>query len=249
MAHDALSLEGKTVGYGSGRETGIGAAIARAWARNGASVAIHYVSEDSKARAEKVAINISTEFGTKATVIQGGVENDDTAESMVKQILEPFDVDHIGILVHNAEAARNTPLLEVKAEQLEYEYAVNVLGVIYMIQAVVGVGRMPQGGRIINIGSISSKILVPPPLGKTSGITVNTIAPGPVPTDLSTPLLVASDGSATALQISMSEQKRAANRLGTVEDIADATLLLVSEKSRWITAQFISVSGGITGTM
>lgn len=83
---------------GSGRETGIGAAIARAWARNGASVAIHYVSEDSKARAEKVAINISTEFGTKATVIQGGVENDDTAESVVKQILEPFDVDHIGIL-------------------------------------------------------------------------------------------------------------------------------------------------------
>lgn len=87
------------------------------------------------------------------------------------------------------------------------------------------------------------------PCGKTSGITVNTIAPGLVPTDLSTPLLVASDGSATALQISMSEQTRAANRLGTVEDIADATLLLVSEKSRWITAQFISVSGGITGTM
>ena len=42
---------------------------------------------------------------------------------------------------------------------------------------------------------------------------------------------------------------RAANRLGSVEDLADATLLLVSEKSRWITAQFISVSGGITGTM
>jgi NAD(P)-dependent dehydrogenase (short-subunit alcohol dehydrogenase family) len=47
----------------------------------------------------------------------------------------------------------------------------------------------------------------------------------------------------------MYEQTRAANRLGTVEDLADATLLLVSEKSRWITAQFISVSGGITGTM
>lgn len=60
---------------------------------------------------------------------------------------------------------------------------------------------------------------------------------------------MAPDGSATALQISMYEQTRAANRLGTVEDLADATLLLVSEKSRWITAQFISVSGGITGTM
>lgn len=60
---------------------------------------------------------------------------------------------------------------------------------------------------------------------------------------------MAPDGSATALQISMYEQTRAANRLGTVEDLADSALLLVSEKSRWVTAQFISVSGGITGTM
>lgn len=61
--------------------------------------------------------------------------------------------------------------------------------------------------------------------------------------------LVNSDGSPTALQLSLYAQTRAADRLGSVEDVADATLLLVSEKSRWITAQFISVSGGITGTM
>ena len=47
----------------------------------------------------------------------------------------------------------------------------------------------------------------------------------------------------------MYAQTRAANLLGSEEDLADATLLLVSEKSRWITAQFISVSGGITGAM
>jgi NAD(P)-dependent dehydrogenase (short-subunit alcohol dehydrogenase family) len=62
-------------------------------------------------------------------------------------------------LVNNAAAARNTSLLEVKEEQLEYEFAVNVFGVIYMTQAVVGVGRMPKGGRIVNIGSIASKVL------------------------------------------------------------------------------------------
>lgn len=66
---------------------------------------------------------------------------------------------------------------------------------------------------------------------------------------MSKPLLVKPDGSPTALQLSMYEQVRAANRLGTPEDLADAVLLLVSEKSRWITAQFISVSGGVTGTM
>ncbi|CRG82877.1 hypothetical protein PISL3812_00223 [Talaromyces islandicus] len=269
MSADTLSLAGKTaLVTGSGRETGIGAAIARTLARNGASVAIHYVSEGSKARAEKVAFDINKEFGTKTTVVQGGVEEYDTAKNMVEQILKAFGVDHIDILVNNAAAARNTPLLEVEKEQLEHEFAVNVFGVIYMTQAVVGVGRMPPGGRIVNIGSIASKILVPPPvygatkaamdalttfwageLGKNHGITVNTLAPGPVPTDMSGPYLVAPDGSPTALQLAMYERTRAADRLGSVEDLADATLLLVSEKSRWITAQFISVSGGITGTM
>ncbi|OAP62651.1 hypothetical protein AYL99_01878 [Fonsecaea erecta] len=269
MAPDTLSLAGKTaLVTGSGRETGIGAAIARALARNGASVAIHHVSEASKARAEKVAKDIEEEFGTKTTIVQGGVENYETAKSMVEQVLKAFGVDHIDILVNNAAAARNTTLMEVKQDQLEYEFSVNVFGVIYMTQAVVGVGRMPKGGRIINIGSIASKLLVPPAvysttkaamdalttlwageLGKSHGITVNTIAPGPVPTDMSRDYLVAPDGSPTPMQRSMYEQTRAANRLGSVEDLADATLLLVSEKSRWITAQFISVSGGITGTM
>jgi NAD(P)-dependent dehydrogenase (short-subunit alcohol dehydrogenase family) len=99
MPADTLSLAGKTaLVTGSGRESGIGAAIARALARNGASVAIHYVSEGSKARAEKVAIDINKEFGTKTTVVQGGVENYDTAKNMVEQILKAFSVDHIDIL-------------------------------------------------------------------------------------------------------------------------------------------------------
>ena len=99
MAPETLSLAGKTaLVTGSGRETGIGAAIARALARNGAFVAIHYVSEDSKLRAEKVAKNINKEFGTKTTVVQGALENFDTAKNMVEQILKAFDVDHIDIL-------------------------------------------------------------------------------------------------------------------------------------------------------
>lgn len=99
MSADTLSLAGKTaLVTGSGRETGIGAGIARAFARNGASVAIHYVSEDSKARAEKVANDINKEFGTKTTIVQGGVESYDTAKNMVAQILKAFSVDHIDIL-------------------------------------------------------------------------------------------------------------------------------------------------------
>jgi NAD(P)-dependent dehydrogenase (short-subunit alcohol dehydrogenase family) len=86
-------------------------------------------------------------------------------------------------------------------------------------------------------------------LGKSHNITVNTIALGPVPTDTSRQYLVNPDGSPSEVHDTFVAQTRADSRVGTVEDIADAALLLASEKSRWITAQWISVSGGITGTM
>jgi NAD(P)-dependent dehydrogenase (short-subunit alcohol dehydrogenase family) len=82
--------------------------------------------------------------------------------------------------------------------------------------------------------------------GKSRGITVNSVAPGPVPTDRLPPEARSDPNTAKTLA-SMMEVTRAANRLGTVEDIADITLLLVSEKARWITGQHIDASGGMTG--
>jgi len=80
-------------------------------------------------------------------------------------------------------------------------------------------------------------------LGRGHGITINTIAPGPVLTDSLPPGIPAVD----QMKNSLVAMTRAEDRVGTVDDIADALLLLASEKSRWITGQFISVSGGITG--
>lgn len=99
MAADTLSLAGKTaIVTGSGRENGIGAAIARAFARNGANVAIHYVSDSSKTRAEKVAADLAKAFGVKTTVLQGGVDKQDVAVGLVQQALEDLGADHIDIL-------------------------------------------------------------------------------------------------------------------------------------------------------
>lgn len=99
MTADTLSLAGKTAFItGSGRENGIGAGIARTLARNGASVVIHYVSEPSKARAEKVAADIGREFGTKTTVVQGSVDSYSTVTRMVEQALKALGTDHIDIL-------------------------------------------------------------------------------------------------------------------------------------------------------
>ena len=76
--------------------------------------------------------------------------------------------------------------------------------------------------------------------GRSRGITVNAVAPGPVRTDI-IPLEVQD-----VVQKPQREITRAADRVGTIEDLGDAVLLLASEKSRWITGQHISVSGGIT---
>jgi NAD(P)-dependent dehydrogenase (short-subunit alcohol dehydrogenase family) len=99
MSPDTISLAGKAaIITGSGRENGIGAAIAKAFARNGASVAIHYVSETSKAGAEKIATSIANEFGTKTTVVHGLVGDRNVAKRIVEQALEGLETDHIDIL-------------------------------------------------------------------------------------------------------------------------------------------------------
>jgi NAD(P)-dependent dehydrogenase (short-subunit alcohol dehydrogenase family) len=78
--------------------------------------------------------------------------------------------------------------------------------------------------------------------GRAHGITVNSIAPGPVATDIVAGAEEMKENGKHLLKLT-----RAGERIGTTDDIADATLLLVSEKGRWITGQYISVSGGITG--
>jgi NAD(P)-dependent dehydrogenase (short-subunit alcohol dehydrogenase family) len=78
--------------------------------------------------------------------------------------------------------------------------------------------------------------------GKTKGITVNAVAPGPVATDI----IAGAEGMEEVAKHFL-EITRAGERIGTVDDIADSVLLLVSERSRWITGQYISVSGGMTG--
>ena len=84
--------------------------------------------------------------------------------------------------------------------------------------------------------------------GKSGGITVNSVAPGPVATDRLPPDPENDQMMQKAMAV-MIEVTRAADRMGTVEDISDTTLLLVSEKARWITGQHIDTSGGITGQL
>ena len=98
MTVDTLSLQGKVaIVTGSGRENGIGAGIALALARNGASVVVNHVSDFVKDRALYVAETLRL-AGGQAIVVQSAVDTLEGARELVKQTLEGFKTDHIDIL-------------------------------------------------------------------------------------------------------------------------------------------------------
>ncbi|CAG9998462.1 unnamed protein product [Clonostachys byssicola] len=261
MPVDTLSLAGKVaIVTGSGRENGIGAAIAVALARNGASVTINYVSDSVTDRAHAVASRIMADGG-HAVVVQTTIDTPEGAHYLAQETLKAFNTDHIDILINNAGVGFAANTLAISPEQVTKTLDVNIKGPILVAQAVVP--YMPPGGRIVNTSSIASKLgdaNIPTygaskaaldslawswakEWGRSKGITVNVVAPGPVTTDI---VKFVPTDMVKAIQQPSIDMTRAADRVGTPEDIADAVLLLVSEKARWITGQYISVSGGIT---
>lgn len=161
--------------------------------------------------------------------------------------------------MNNAAAGSPKGALQSDRQSLDSIFESIVYGPVFTIQAALP--HMPRGGRIVNIGSIASKLGMTPSavygaakaaqdaltysmameLGRGHGVTINTVAPGPVDTD-ALPKEVAEKIHGALVPMTRVEE-----RVGTQDDIADAVLLLASEKSRWITGQIISVSGGITG--
>ncbi|KIW03912.1 uncharacterized protein PV09_04755 [Verruconis gallopava] len=276
MAADNLSLAGKTaIVTGSGRENGIGAAIATALAQNGAAVTINYVSDASEPRSANVVKTIR-DLGGKAIAVRADVSVPDEAKRLVSETLKAFGTDHIDILVNNAGSGWPHSTLDISKAELEAMFTSNVFGAIFQTQATVP--HMPKGGRIVNITSIASKMgmaaspmygaskaaldsltftwarevssnrtagleatLTPDQFGLSKGITVNAVAPGPVMTDFVSAGEVEMDFTAFL------DMTRAERRVGTAQDIADIVLLIVQEKARWMTGQYVSASGGITG--
>ncbi|KAK9426965.1 hypothetical protein V1505DRAFT_389219 [Lipomyces doorenjongii] len=267
---DSLSLSNKVVIItGSGKENGIGAAIALTLAGSGARVTLTTSltplrhSAVGKGRAIAVKADVSTAEGSK---------------KIVEETLSGFGVDYINIIGRRNTLAllnrRCIPvfsfknklltsrlLSELKAEDIMKTFQVAVVGPVLLLQAAYP--HIPRGGRIVNIGSVASKLgFVQMPIYAAAkaamdqltftlareigrdgkNITVNTVAPGPVLTDSLPPVPEVEPVKDYLISLTRAEE-----RVGTVEDIADAVLLLTSEKSRWITGQFISVSGGING--
>jgi 3-oxoacyl-[acyl-carrier protein] reductase len=245
------SLQGK-VAIVTGASKGIGAAIARGLAAEGASVVVNYAS--SKAGADKVVAEIE-KAGGKAVAVQGSVAK--AAE--VKQLFVEADEAYgrLDILVNNAGVYQFAPLEDVTEAEYRRQFDTNVLGPILATQeAVKRFGE--KGGSVINVSSVASTKGLPGATlyGATKGaldqvtrnhaielapkmIRVNTIAPGGVETE----------GTHSAGIIGSDFEKQMVadtplGRLGQPDDIAEVAVFLASDASRWITGERLVVAGG-----
>lgn len=177
----SISLANKvSIITGSGRENGIGAAIALTLARAGSLVTVNYVSDSSASRAAEVVSTIEKAVGKgKVIVVQADVSTEEGAKKIVDETLRGFGLDHIDVIgiagphlsfikmnfmesnlltliVNNAAAVSMGPTLQAKAEDIMKAFQVSVVGPVLLLQAAYE--YMPQYSRVINIGSVASKM-------------------------------------------------------------------------------------------
>lgn len=141
---------------GAGRDSGIGAAIVATLARNGASVAINYMSDATAPQAHATAERLCAAHGPAAAVaVQQDVESEEGAKSLVAKTLAAFGVDHVDIVINNAGCNLPGSTADTPLEHIHAQFSKNVFTAIYVVRAALP--HIPRGGRIINISTISTK--------------------------------------------------------------------------------------------
>jgi 3-oxoacyl-[acyl-carrier protein] reductase len=244
-------LAGK-VAVVTGASKGIGAAIAKSLAAEGASVVVNYAS--SKAGADTV-VSAITAAGGKAVAVHGDVSKAAEAEGIIDAAIQNFG--HLDILVNNSGVYEFSPVETFTEEQYHKIFNVNVLGLLLTTQAAVK--HLGEGASIINIGSVVSSLMPPNSavytgtkgavdaitgvLAKELGpkkIRVNSINPGMVETEgLHAAGFIGSDFEAgTVAQTPL-------GRVGRVDDIASVATFLASNDSNWITGELVRAGGGL----
>ena len=244
-----MRLQGK-VALVTGAGSGIGAATARRFAREGALVAVN----DAKAEGLEAVAGDIRAAGAKALVIAGDVAKKADCGRMVEQTMEAFG--RLDILVNNAGINRDAMAAKMTEEQWDAVLAVNLKGTFLCAQAALPGMRERAWGRVINTSSIgslgnigqanyaASKAGV---IGLTKtlaleyakyGVTVNAIAPGPVMTAMLA-------GVPDAIKDKIVAQVPV-GRIAAPDEIAAVHVFLASDDSAFITGQVLFVDGGMS---
>ena len=246
-------LAGK-VAVVTGASKGIGAAIAKHLADEGAAVVVNYSS--SKEAADKVVSEI-TKHGGKAVAVQADVSKQADIERLFAETKKAFG--RLDILINNAGVYEFAPLEAVTEQSFHKMFNLNVLGLILSSQQAAKYFG-PEGGSIVNISSVASQ-LAPPygavysatkaavdavtkSLSKELGprkIRVNAINPGMVLTEG-----VHAGGIAGSDFQKQMESRTPLGRIGDVGDVAPAAVFLASPDASWISGETLVIAGGLT---
>jgi 3-oxoacyl-[acyl-carrier protein] reductase len=248
MANTTEKLEGN-VAIVTGASGGIGRVVANRLASDGFAIAVHYAGNPAKAEAVVAEIK---DAGGKAIAVQADVTKAADVETLFKQTLEAFG--KVDVVVHTAGIMPMLPIAGGDVETFDKVIATNLRGTFLLLGQAAQ--RVPEGGRIIAFSSsviaksfpnygpyIASKAgvegLVRVLANELRGrnITVNAIAPGPIPTELFLK-------GKTQAQIEEFRKLPPLERLGRAEDIAGVVSFLAGPDGGWVNAQVLRANGG-----
>jgi 3-oxoacyl-[acyl-carrier protein] reductase len=246
-----MRLQGR-IALVTGASRGIGAAIARRLAADGAAVAINYAG--SRSAAEALVAEIVGQGG-RAVALQADVSDPSACATLVESTIAEFG--HLDILVNNAGITRDGLLVRMSDDDWDAVIRTNLGGVFAMTRAAARPMMKARSGCIVNITSVvgmmgnagqanySAAKAGVIGLTKTTArelasrnVRCNAVAPGFISTDM-TAKMSDDQREAIAGQIAL-------GRLGRAEDIASAVAFLCSEEASYVTGQVLAVDGGMT---
>ena len=243
-------LTGK-VAVVTGASKGIGAAIAKAFAAEGAAVVVNYAS--SKEGADAV-VGIIEQAGGKAVAVQGDVSKPAEAQAIIETAIEAFG--RLDVLVNNSGVYEFSPLADITAAQFHKMFDINVLGLLLTTQAAAK--HLGEGASVINIGSGVTSLLPPDSAvytatkGAVDAIThvlAKELAPRKIRVNSINPGGVETEGTHAAGVIGSDFEKQMVAqtplaRMGQPGDIAPVAVFLASADSGWLTGETLLASGG-----
>ncbi len=244
-------LQGK-VAVVTGASKGIGVAIAKSLAAEGASVVVNYAS--SKVGADKVVADIKAAGGV-AVAVGGDVSKAAEAQGIIDAAIKNYG--RLDVLVNNSGVYEFAPIEAVTEEQFHRIFNINVLGAILTTQAAVK--HLGEGASIINIGSGVSRITPPNStvytgtkgaLDAITGVLARELGPRKIRVNTINPGMVETEGTHTAGFIGSDLEKELISqaplgRIGQVDDIAPIAVFLASDDSGWLTGEQVLATGGI----